>query len=68
MHQPAREALDLLLQTIDPVGLLPKPGLHDVEHDSREADREKERHLVLFRGKGGLTPGLLATTNRRDGA
>jgi hypothetical protein len=54
------------VQTVDPFALLAEAPLQDEEHDCGEADREKEGHLVLLRGKGGLAPGLLETTNRRD--
>jgi hypothetical protein len=66
MRHPAREALDLLLEPVDPFGLLTEASLQNEEHDRGEADREKDYHLALFRGEGGLTPGLLETTNRRD--
>ena len=52
MRHPAREALDLLLEPVDPFGLLAEASLQNEEHDRGEADRKKDCHLGLFRGKG----------------
>jgi hypothetical protein len=40
------EVTDLFLETVDPSGLLSEAGLKNIEHERREADREKESHRV----------------------
>jgi hypothetical protein len=42
------EAEDLFLETVDPSGLLLEAAPEHVEHDSREADREKKCHRGLI--------------------